>query len=238
MSTIRRAYRQLHDAYGPQGWWPAATRDGVADAWEIAVGAVLVQHTSWKNVLRAIASLEQADATSVAAIGAMERDRLAALIRSAGPPRVKAERLQALTAFLVEEFNGSIDSLLEGVEDRRVAQRRRTQLLGVRGVGPETADAILLYAGGAPLFVVDAYKRRVMRRHGWDDAGAKYDEVATFWRRRLPADAAVYAEAHALLVRVGVEHCRSPRPRCEGCPLQSLLPPGGPLLEGVAEKTE
>lgn len=231
MSKIRLAYQRLFDAYGPQGWWPAATRDGVADAWEIAVGAVLVQHTSWKHVVRAIGALEAASVVSPAAIDAIDDGSLAALIRSAGPPRVKARRLKSLARFVVERCGGSIETLLEGVDKRRVALERRRQLLTVHGVGPETADAILLYAGGAPLFVVDAYKRRVMRRHGWGDSTAKYDEVATFWRRRLPVDTRVYAEAHALLVKVGVEHCRSPQPRCEGCPLRSLLPRSGPLQD-------
>lgn len=231
VSTIRRAYRLLDDAYGPQEWWPAATHAGVAEAWEIAVGAVLVQHTSWKNVVRAIANLEASGAMSAEAIDAIQPEALALLIRSAGPPSVKAKRLKALARFLVDSFSGSMDALLDGVVDREVALERRAQLLGVHGVGPETADAILLYAGGAPTFVVDAYKRRVMRRHGWGDAGAPYNEVAKFWRRRLPSNAAVYAETHALLVRVGVEHCRASRPRCEGCPLQSLLPRGGPLTD-------
>jgi endonuclease-3 related protein len=231
VSSIRLAYRQLHNAYGPQGWWPAATRAGVADAWEIAVGAVLVQHTSWRNVVRAIGALEANGALSASAIDTIEPETLARLIRSAGPPSVKAKRLKAFARFLVESFDGSMDALLDGVSDRQIAIARRAQLLGVHGVGPETADAILLYAGGAPLFVVDAYKRRVMRRHGWGDAGAKYDDVAKFWQRRLPRDAATYAESHALLVRVGVEHCRSPRPKCEGCPLQPLLPSGGPLVD-------
>jgi endonuclease-3 related protein len=231
VSTIRRAYRLLHDAYGPQEWWPAATRAGVADAWEIAVGAVLVQHTSWKNVVRAIGNLEASGAMSVEAIDAIEPEALAILIRSAGPPSVKAKRLKAFARFLVESFGGSMDSLLDGVVDRKIALERRAKLLCVHGVGPETADAILLYAGGAPLFVVDAYKRRVMRRHGWGDSTAKYDDVAKFWRKRLPVDVETYAEMHALLIQVGIEHCRASRPKCEGCPLQPLLPKGGPITD-------
>ena len=219
----------LHDAYGPQEWWPAATRAGVADAWEIAVGAVLVQHTSWKNVVRAIANLEATGVMSADAIDAIQPEALAQIIRSAGPPSVKAKRLKAFARFLVESYGGSMDALLEGVVDHKVALARRTQLLGVHGVGPETADAILLYAGGAPLFVVDAYKRRVMRRHGWGDSTAKYDEVAAFWRKRLPSDVETYAETHALLIQVGIEHCHASRAKCNGCPLQALLPKSGPF---------
>lgn len=231
MATIREAYDRLLDAYGPQGWWPAATRDGVAEPWEIVVGAVLVQHTSWNQVVTAIGVLEANDAMSVGAIHALEETQLAELIRSAGPPRVKAKRLKSVTAFLVEAFGGSVEALLEGVADRRVALQRREQLLAVHGIGPETADAILLYAGGAPVFVVDAYKRRVMARHGWGEPAAAYDDVSRFWKRRLPSDPGVYHEAHALLVRVGVEHCRKPNPRCEGCPLQPMLPTDGPFAD-------
>lgn len=231
MAIIRDALARLHDAYGPQGWWPSATRTGSAHAWEVIVGAVLVQHTSWKQVVRAIGNLEANDAMSVDAIHALDQARLAELIRSAGPPRVKAKRLKSVAAFVVDRFDGSVDALLDGVGERRVALRRREQLLSVHGIGPETADAILLYAGGAPVFVVDAYKRRVMARHGWGEPAAGYDAVATFWKRRLPADPATYAEAHALLVRVGVEHCRMPTPRCEGCPLRPMLPNGGPLTD-------
>lgn len=229
MAAARDAYRRLLDAYGPQGWWPAATRPGRAEAWEIAVGAVLVQHTSWKQVVRAIAALEEAGLMSVAAIDACNQEELAERVRMAGPASVKAQRLKALAQFVQESFGGSIEALLAGVDDRRLALRRREALLSVKGVGPETANAILLYAGGVPVFVVDAYKRRVMRRHGWGDADASYDEVATWWRRRLPSDPAVYNEAHALLVRVGVEHCHKRAPRCEGCPLQPCLPRGGPI---------
>ncbi|MEQ8849146.1 endonuclease III domain-containing protein [Botrimarina sp.] len=230
MATIRKAYDRLLDAYGPQGWWPAA-RGGVADAWEVVVGAVLVQHTSWKNVVRAIDRLIEADAMSVRAVDAADPARLADWIRPAGPPRVKAARLKNVARWLVESHNGDADAMLKGSHQRYVALARRRELLAVNGVGPETADAILLYAGGAPVFVVDAYKRRVMRRHGWGAADASYDEVQRWWRRRLPTDAVTYSEAHALLVRVGVDHCRGRGPLCEGCPLEPLLPRGGPISD-------
>lgn len=227
-SVLHVAYQTLSRAYGPQGWWPAATREGLADPFEILVGAILVQHTNWKSVTRAIASLEEAGAMSARAIHELDEGQLAKIVRSAGPPTVKARRLQSAARFLIDRHGGRIESLLDGVRDARVALERRAQLLSVHGIGPETADAVLLYAGGAPLFVVDAYKRRVMQRHGWSDTRAKYDDIAQQWRRALPPDVSDYQEAHALLVRVGVEHCRKPTPRCDGCPLQSLLPSGGP----------
>ncbi len=232
LAVAREAYDRLLESFGPQGWWPSALHEGRAEAWEILVGAVLVQHTSWRHVVTAIRQLDAARMLSVEAIHACEPERLADLIRPAGPQRVKAQRLQSLTSFLINAYEGSVERLLEGVSDRRVALRRREELLGVKGIGPETADAILLYAGGAPVFVVDAYKRRVMRRHGWGDADAPYDdEVAEFWRRRLPRDARVYDETHALLVNVGVEHCHARRPKCDGCPLQAMLPRGGPIVD-------
>lgn len=229
-STTRKTYDRLLQAYGPQGWWPAIN-GGIADAWEVIVGAVLVQHTSWKNVVRAIDALVEADQMSVAAVDALSVDELAVLVRPAGPPRVKAQRLKNVARWLITEHGGSVEAMLAGVEDRTTALERREDLLAVNGVGPETADAILLYAGGAPTFVVDAYKRRVMRRHGWGAPDAPYAQLQRWWERRLPRDPAVYNEAHALLVRVGVEHCKAPTPRCEGCPLECLLPRGGPIIE-------
>lgn len=233
MSRPDEAYRRLLDSYGPQGWWPSKSRHattGPVDAWEVVVGAVLVQHTSWENVVRAIDTLDEANAMSVEAIDAMDADELAELIRVAGPKNVKARRLKAVARFFVEEAGGAVGRWLEGVNDRRVALAKRRELLGVHGVGPETADVILLYAGGAPVFVVDAYKRRVMRRHDWGDSEAAYDAVARWWRRSLPRDASVYNEAHALLVRVGVEHCHARTPKCEGCPLAPMLPRSGPCV--------
>ncbi|MEN0110790.1 MAG: endonuclease III domain-containing protein [Planctomycetota bacterium] len=237
MSRPEEAYRRLLDAFDPQGWWPSKSLAADAapwdenpvdpDAWEVVVGAVLVQHTSWRNVVRAVRALDEAGAMSVAAIDAMDAEVLAELIRVAGPKRVKARRLKAVARFFAENADGDVGQWLEGVADRSVALARRRELLAVHGVGPETADVILLYAGGAPVFVVDAYKRRVMRRHGWGNADAAYDDVARWWRRGLAVDAAVYNEAHALLVRVGVEHCHARAPKCDGCPLAPMLPRGG-----------
>lgn len=202
----------------------------VASPWEIAVGAVLVQHTQWARVVEAIRRLEEAAALSPNAIDSLSESRLAELVRVAGTPSVKALRLKNLARWLIERHGGSMATMLRGVEAPAVAAVRRRDLLSVNGVGPETADAILLYAGSAPLFVVDAYTRRVMRRHGWGDADASYDGVQSAWAGSLPRDAALYNEAHALLVRVGRQHCVAPRPRCEGCPLAPLLPADGPLI--------
>ncbi|MGL4512283.1 MAG: endonuclease III domain-containing protein [Lacipirellulaceae bacterium] len=213
---------RLFAAYGPQHWWPGDS------AYEMMVGAILVQHTAWRNVEHAIAALGGAGVLSFDRLASIDVGALAELVRPAGPPRVKAERLHALAKFVIDEADGSTDRLFEGCDDREGALGLRRRLLGVRGVGPETADAILLYAGGAPVFVIDAYTRRVLARHGWASPRASYDALQGAFEGALPRDPALFNEAHALLVKVAVEHCRSPRPRCEGCPLAPLLPASGP----------
>jgi endonuclease III related protein len=141
---------------------------------------------------------------------------------------VKARRLRALLRWLEERGGGDPAAALRG-ETAAI----REDLLGVHGVGRETADSILLYAGGRPIFVVDAYTRRIAGRHGWTDPEADYDAVRAFFERRLPRDAGLYNQFHAEIVNVGKDHCR-PRPRCEGCPLEPMLPRGGPLAPGPA----
>ena len=209
---IRVFYEVLLDRYGPQHWWPAHT------PFEVIVGAVLTQNTNWGNVERAIERLRQADALTPAAIDAMAPADLAERIRSAGYFNVKARRLKALVAWLVRDYDGDVERM------RRVEPAAmRRQLLTVHGVGRETADSILLYALGHARFVVDAYTFRVAARHGlidpFDSGG--YDELQAVFEDRLGADAALFNEYHALLVRVGKEQCR-PRARCAGCPLEEF----------------
>lgn len=215
---LRDIYRRLLDHFGPQHWWPADS------PFEVVVGAVLVQNTSWKNVERAIAQLREAGVLAPRALVALAQDELEELIRPAGYFRVKARRLRHLVEFLVERYDGSLDAMF--AEDLDALRRA---LLGVHGVGPETADSILLYAGNLPKFVVDAYTCRVLVRHGWLEPEADYHRVQELFESRLDGDPALYNEYHALLVRVGHEHCR-PQPRCEGCPLAPLLPEGGPCV--------
>lgn len=220
MTPLEEAFRRLHSAYGPQHWWPA---DG---PFEVMVGAVLVQHTAWRNVERAIAGLKREQLLRPEPLAECDTERLAELVRPAGTPRVKAGRVQALARFVAENYQGSLETLFHGVHNpERLAELRR-ELLAINGVGPETADAILLYAGSAPTFVVDAYARRVFARHGWGDARASYDRVKRWCESQLPRDASTYNEMHALLVRVGREHCHSRAPSCDGCPLQSMLDSG------------
>jgi endonuclease-3 related protein len=216
MSDLFAAYERLYSAFGPQRWWPGES------PCEIMVGAVLVQNTAWRNVERAIGNLRDAGLLEPRALYALPADELAELIRPAGYFQVKAARLRNLLKFVVEQYGGSLEAMF-AVD---LATLRR-QLLEVRGIGPETADAILLYAGGLPTFVVDTYTHRVLARHGWIGYDADYHEIKDFCESSLPADAALYNEYHALFVRVGKEYCRRAAPQCVACPLACLLPESG-----------
>ena len=218
---LEEVYDRLYRAYGPQHWWPGDS------AFEVLVGAVLVQNTAWKNVEKAIGNLREEGLLDPHKLLAMEDEELAELIRSAGYYRMKTRRLKNLLRMLVERFDGSLETMFaEPVEELR------TELLAVNGIGPETADSILLYAGNLPKFVVDAYTHRVFARHGWIEFNVDYHELQAHFESGLEPDAASFNEYHALLVRVGHLHCRK-TPKCDGCPLAELLPEGGPLEPDV-----
>jgi endonuclease-3 related protein len=211
-------YNRLLAAFGPQHWWPAQT------PFEVMVGAVLVQNTNWNNVIKAIENLRQADLLEPHALAAVATEELEELIRPAGYFRVKARRLHNLIALLVDRYEGSLDAMFQ-----TELSTLREALLAVNGIGPETADSILLYAGSLPRFVVDTYTHRVLARHGWIAFDSDYDQLQQLFEDRLPADAALFNEFHALLVRLGKDYCRKQSPRCAECPLRGLLPEGGPL---------
>lgn len=215
-NELLEAYERLFAAFGPQNWWPGES------PFEIMVGAVLVQNTAWRNVERAIDNLREAAVMEPGAMVALPPEELAELIRPAGYYQVKTRRLRNLVQFVVERFGGSLDAMFE-IEQSTL----RAELLGVHGIGPETADAILLYAGGLPSFTVDTYTHRVLARHGWIDYEADYHQIKDHFESSLPADVKLYNEYHALLVRVGKEFCRRAAPKCEACPLAGLLPPAG-----------
>ena len=208
--SLREFYRLLVDEYGPQHWWPADTPT------EVVIGAILTQNTAWTNVERAIANLKAADCLIWPRVHALSEAGLAKLIRPAGTFRVKARRLKAFVDVLFDEFDGSLDAMLKGP-----LAAVRTRLLAIHGIGPETADAILLYAGGRTSFVVDAYTRRILRRHFLLDEDAEYEAVRRLFHESVTPSASVYNEYHALLVRLGKEHCRT-KAVCEGCPLTGL----------------
>ncbi len=208
---LRNVYDRLLGAYGPQHWWPAETPT------EVVVGAILAQNTVWTNAERAIANLKRAGCLSFSALRDVGSTQLAKLIKPSGTYRVKAARLKSFVEVLWREHGGSLCSLLDGELE---AARRR--LLAIPGVGPETADAILLYAGNRPSFVVDAYTRRILRRHFIIAVDTGYEATRSVFQRHLSPNAVLFNEYHALLVALGKRHC-SIRATCSGCPLEDLV---------------
>lgn len=205
---LLRLYERLHRRYGPQRWWPARSR------FEVVVGAILTQNAAWRNAERAITRLRAAGALDLAAVQGLSPTQLATLLRPSGTFRLKARRLRAFAGHVSRRHRGRLGRLLA-----LPLPSLRAELLGIPGIGPETADAIALYAAGRPIFVVDAYTRRILARHRLLEPDADYAAVQAFLMGHLPHDPALFNEFHALLVRVGKEHCRT-RPRCEGCPLR------------------
>lgn len=215
--NLLEIYNRLFREYGPQHWWPAKTRT------EVVVGAILTQNTAWSNVERAIENLRRNKVLSWSALRDLSANELAELIRPSGTYEVKAKRLGSFVRYLWENHNGSLRSLLNGE-----LEAARARLLSIHGIGPETADAILLYAGDRPTFVVDAYTLRVLRRHHLCHEKAEYEAVRGLFHSALPADPRLFNEYHALLVAVGKSHCRKTA-RCEGCPLKEM--PHDPMLK-------
>lgn len=208
---LTELYERLFRFYGPQHWWLAE------GTFEMIVGAILTQNTSWKNVERAIARLKETGNLSPEAIARMPSEELAELIRSSGFFRMKARKLKAFVEHLEAHHNGRLESLFD-----RDASELRRELLGIHGIGPETADSIVLYGAGKPTFVVDAYTCRLFERLGLL-SGPTYDHVQQFCHENLPTDAPLFNEFHALIVRHSVVHCRK-RPLCAGCPLVAHCP--------------
>jgi endonuclease-3 related protein len=210
---LARYFEILSTALGPQHWWPART------PFEVIVGAILTQNTAWTNVERAIANLRRERVLSPLALERVERRRLERLIRSSGYFRQKARKLKEFVRFLRREFGGSLARMF-----RTPTAELRERLLAVHGIGPETADSILLYAGGHRVFVVDAYTDRILERHALAPEKSKYEEVRALFEASLPPEPALYNEFHGLIVHVGKNWCRTRQPRCHECPLQPFLP--------------
>ena len=213
---LQAVFDVLHAAWGPQHWWPADT------PWEMMVGAVLAQNTAWVNAEKAINQLKKAGAMNFHAMHEAGPAQVESWIRPSGTFRVKTRRLFALMELIRCDFGGDLDRFL-----RLPKASMRERLLQVGGIGPETADCIVLYAGGHPAFVIDAYTRRILSRHAWIKGGEPYGELARLFESNIQPEALIYAEYHALLVRVGKNHCRS-QPACASCPLNSFLPGEGP----------
>jgi endonuclease-3 related protein len=205
-------YHRLLSFFGEQGWWPAET------PFEVMVGAILTQNTAWRNVEHAIARLKEAGVLTPEGLHRITERRLARLIRPAGYYNVKAKRLKALIAFLTREYGGDLQRMF-----REPLAPLRERILMVQGVGPETADSILLYAGEKPIFVIDAYTKRILFRHGMILDGASYGAIQDLFMRSLPADVTQYKEYHALFVRLAKTFCKT-KPLCTGCPLEEGWP--------------
>lgn len=208
--TLTEIYELLYAAFGPQRWWPGET------PFEIITGAILTQNTSWANVEKAIRNLKSADLLTAEALHHIDVSQLAQLIRPAGYYNVKAKRLKSFMDWLFDNYDGALASL-----ERVNTDQLRAELLAVKGIGRETADSILLYALGRPVFVVDAYTARITVRHGLIEPDADYEQLRELFESNLPRDTQLYNEYHALLVKAGKEFC-NPKARCPGCPLEKL----------------
>ncbi|MGW8256374.1 MAG: endonuclease III domain-containing protein [Thermoguttaceae bacterium] len=219
-ARMLQVYECLLEAFGPQRWWPAET------PFEVTVGAVLTQNTNWQNVEKAIGNLRRQDLLEAHALYNTPQEELEELIQPAGYFRVKTRRLRNLLQLIVERYQGSLADMFQ-----TEPESLRQELLAISGIGPETADSILLYAGGLPVFVVDAYTKRVFARHGWIGFDADYHQLQQYVQTDLPLDARLFNEFHALLVHLGKHFCRKTKPKCAQCPLANLLPEGGPLEE-------
>jgi len=210
MNKIIEIYHKLYRAFGPQHWWPGDS------PFEIAVGAILTQNTNWANVEKAIASLKNKRALSAKGIHEMKTEKLALFIRPAGYFNVKARRLKAFIHFLINEYHGSMGRMKNEKLDTL-----RTKLLNVHGIGPETADSILLYALDKPVFVIDAYTKRVLSRHSVINHDEIYERIQDLFHETLKRDTELFNEYHALFVRLGKTYCRK-KPLCDGCPLEGM----------------
>jgi endonuclease-3 related protein len=215
---LLRYYEAMAGALGPMHWWPAQT------PFEVIVGAILTQSTAWGNVERAVANLRAAGLLTPTAILRVRTARLATLVRPSGYFRQKAKKLKAFVRFLQEGYGGSLKRMF-----LTPTSELREKLLSVHGIGPETADSILLYAGNHPVFVVDAYTHRIFGRHGITDGKADYERVRALVETSIPQRPELFNELHALIVNTGKNWCRKAAPRCEECPLRPLLPANSPL---------
>lgn len=204
-------YETMNVHFGDLRWWPGET------PFEVVVGAILTQNTVWTNVEKAIANLREARLLTPEGLCDLDEASLAGLIRSAGYFRVKARRLKAFLSYLQIRYDLSLERMFQ-----RDTEVLRKELLAVYGIGEETADSILLYAGNRPVFVVDAYTRRILARHGWIGGPESYGAVRDAVACGLPADVSLFKQYHALFVQTGKVFCRKVDPRCESCPVAGL----------------
>jgi len=209
MTVLLEIYKRLFQSFGPQHWWPGET------PFEIAVGAILTQNTNWGNVEKAIDNLKRHGTLSAKAIHNMPVKRLSELIRPAGYFTIKAKRLKSFVDFLMNDYHGS----MKRMKHEDIMHSLREKLLSVNGVGPETADSILLYALEKPVFVIDAYTKRVLSRHAIMEHEKPYEKFQELFHSSLREDVRLFNEYHALFVKVGKTFCKRKKPLCDKCPL-------------------
>jgi len=212
---LKDIYRRLLEKYGLQHWWPAESD------FEMIAGAILTQQTAWANVEKAITNLKSAGALSPPALREMPAEDIAEVIRPCGYYNAKARKLKAFAAWLGERYNDDLNRLW-ALADPRL----RRELLSVHGIGEETADSIILYGAKKPVFVIDAYTRRIVDRLGLTPGEGSYGDYQSLFRHGIPTDVGLYGEYHALLVRLAKDVCRA-TPRCPLCCLRDICPTGG-----------
>lgn len=204
-------YDGLYKTFGPQHWWPARTK------FEVIVGAILTQNTAWSNVEKAIANLAGERLLNPSSLKDIKKKRLASLIKPSGYYNRKADRLKSFLNFLYKKYDGSLKKMFF-----QEMQNLRRELLNVKGLGKETVDSILLYAGKKPIFVVDAYTKRILSRHNAISNSDDYDDIQRLFMDNLPHDESLFGEYHALLVKLAKDICKK-MPRCERCPVRDIL---------------
>jgi endonuclease-3 related protein len=207
---VNKIYKLLYNYYGTQNWWPADSE------FEVIVGAVLTQNTSWRNVEKVITNLKKKKLLHAKRLEQLSVSELGKLIRSSGFYRVKSRRLKAMVDFLIHRYSGRIDNL-----KKQALSVLRLELLNIYGIGEETADSILLYALDKPVFVVDAYTKRIFSRHGYFNPDEPYTTIQEFFSRNLPKSVKIYNEYHALLVRLAKDYCQK-KPLCSTCPINGM----------------
>jgi len=207
-NTLKKSYNKLLRAFGPQHWWPGDT------PFEVIVGAILTQNTAWTNVEKAIHNLKKAKLLTPGKLHDLSQDEIAKYIRPAGYFNIKAKRLKHFLNYLFDNYGGNLKKMFK----KRTDALRR-ELLSVNGIGPETADSILLYAGNHPVFVVDAYTKRIFSRHQVVKTDADYHNIQELFMKNLPHVVKMFNEYHALIVKAGKDFCRTRKPMCSRCPL-------------------
>jgi len=204
-------YNKMYRHFGPRHWWPADT------PFEVAIGAILTQNVAWRNVEKAISNLKNSNMLEIGSIARANQEELAQLIRPTRYYNIKAKKLQAFCRHVIDNYDGSLELLF-----KKELWSLRDELLSIYGIGEETADSILLYAAQKPVFVVDAYTKRIFSRLAMVEPDIEYRPLQRFFMDNIPPDLALYNEYHALIVALGNNYCANKKPLCSKCPLEQL----------------